>query len=118
METVSWKEFNGYTYLYINYRKKSDEEIFNSVVKITDMVLVQEPLSTRIMVDVTGVKGSYEAYLSVREIAKNSQPYIHKSTIVGLRGYVRVLYSAYRLYTKSKAITFKTFEEGLDYLCS
>ena len=48
MDTVSWKEFNGFKYLHINYRNKTETEIINSVIKITDIVLVQELLSIRI----------------------------------------------------------------------
>lgn len=111
---IHWEKYEDVDYLYLDYRGCSDLEIMKQTLEFSNMLDRFEDGSLLLIIDTTGLNISYSNYTKIKDVAKQAQPKIRKTSYVGLNKYSRPFFTIYRAFTGSKAVLVDTKREALE----
>jgi hypothetical protein len=96
---------------------KSTEEILDTIVRVK-VELGREPLESALaLINVKGGKISTEINQAFKDLAKDSDPYMKMTAIIGLEGLQTIMLNGILMFTRTKKVAVKNSkEEALDFL--
>ena len=115
---VFWTESDGLEYLTLDFSNLTDFQVLEAILYVSELMKNEEKSSIRIITIVTGMDVGFSTQMTLKKMAKDLQPFIHKSGMVGVEGLLIPFYKIYNKFTGSKAKLFKTQSEAIKYICS
>lgn len=117
MASVGWVEHRGKRILYMNYAFSNFVEIAKAIEDTKALVKKEPPLSILGIVDVRESPFNREISNALKELAEHNKPYIKMSTVVGVEGIKKVIYSGVIKFTGRKNLILKeTLDEAKEFL--
>jgi hypothetical protein len=117
MSSFQWIQHRGKRILYSDLAGKNTEEILDEIARVK-VELGGEPLeSVLALINVKGGKISTEINNAFKNLAKDGDPYMKMTAIIGLEGLQTIMLNSILMFTRTKKITVKNSkEEALDCL--
>ena len=116
-DNLHWGVYKEVTFLHVDFRKTEDDldvlEIIRDVMKVLDN---ESDYSVRILTDATDMDVSFNTQKTIRTMLKDYQHVQKKSAMTGVGAALIPFHKLYKIFTGSRAVLFRTYEEALEYL--
>lgn len=118
-ERVRIEEHFGKKVIRVDYsRLKKPDEIFAVIQIAGEIIQHAPPKSLLSLIDVTDIYFDTEVVNRLRDAAKENEPHIRASAIVGITGLKRAILPVIAAFSKREFKVFDTIEAALRYLVS
>jgi hypothetical protein len=115
-ERIRFINHKGKQVLLVDVTNCTTEEMIK-LARIVPQYLADETSgSVLLLADFTGSKFDKAAVESLKEAAVYDRPHLKRSAWVGTEGLPKIFYENLKAFTQRDLPTFKTREEGLDWL--
>ena len=117
MSNFQWIQHRGKRILYSELAGKNTEEILYEIAQVK-VELEGKPLkSVLALINVKGGKISTEINNAFKKLAKDGDPYMKMTAIIGLEGLQTIMLNGILMFTRTKKVAVKNSkEEALDFL--
>lgn len=117
MSSFQWIQHQGKRILYSELAGKTTEEILDEVARVK-VEPGGEPLeSVLALINVKGGKISTEINQAFKNLAKDGDPYMKMTAVIGVEGLQTIMLNGILMFTRTKKVAVKkSKEEALDFL--
>lgn len=115
---VSWIEYKGERILYTDYSNATPEEIISTVNESVAVLFEQEKKSVLQIVDVSNASYDLKSWQTLRQRAKETEPYTKASAVLGVEGPKKHLLTVTKMVSKRNIKAFDNIDDAKDWLIS
>ncbi len=117
MSDFKWILHKGKRIIYAEMAGKSTEEILDTIARAKAEIRKEPPESVLSLINVKDGKISTEINQAFKDLAKDSDPYMKMTAIIGVEGLQTVMLNGILMFTRTKKVAVKkSKEEALDFL--
>jgi len=117
MEKIQFIEHKGKKILNLDF-SGGPELALKTIQKAGEVVSSQPKKSLRTLIDVSDVSWNAESVKALKNLAKNDEPYVMASAVVGVTGLKKVLLSAVKRFSGREFMLFDDVPTALDWLAT
>ncbi|HEY8671928.1 MAG TPA: STAS/SEC14 domain-containing protein [Terriglobales bacterium] len=115
-ERIRFINHKGKQVLLVDVTNCTTEEMIKLARLVPKYLADETSGSVLLLADFTGSKFDKAAVESLKEAAVYDRPHLKRSAWVGTEGLPKIFYENLKAFTQRDLPTFKTREEGLDWL--
>ena len=95
---------------------QDEDELINLIKAAGEIVQSQPRASVLVLVDMTNARYSPGVTQESKQVAAKNTPYIHASSMVGVRGLMDIIIKAINTFTGRQLMVFQTREQAMEWL--
>jgi hypothetical protein len=116
-DRIRFVDYKGKRILLEDFSNILDEdELIRLIEKAGKVVQSQAKGSVLVVVDLTNSRYSPRVTQESKQIAAGNTPYIHASTLVGVKGLMDIVVRGINAFTGRKLMVFGSREEAMEWL--
>jgi hypothetical protein len=112
---AEWREHQGRRYLYISHAGTEQDTLAN-IDRALALLRESGSHEVPLLGNITGAFGTDAVMEGIRRFAKESDPFVSRRAVVGLRGIQKVLFLTFNTLLRVPSAPRSTEAEALEYL--
>ena len=115
MALAEWRDHRGNRYLYINHAG-TEQETLENIERALELLRQSGSHDVPLLGNITGAFGTDAVMEGIRRFARESDPFVSRRAVVGLRGIQKVLFLTFNTLLRVHSAPRATEAEALEYL--
>jgi hypothetical protein len=112
----TWEDYKGKRIFFARYDNLDADEVAPEIAAVEKEMFKQPLDSVLLLVETTGVAITPSALNQFKNVALHSQPYLHKTAILGMKGPRRAFMDIVTKFARLSAMAFDTAEQAREWL--
>jgi hypothetical protein len=108
---------NGKSIIYIDFSGlQTKEAIYEQLARAKQTISTQLPKSALTLTNITGMYFNTEIFNAFTKYAKDNDPYVKASAVIGMNGMMQIFYNGFSKISGREVKAFNTEEDAINYL--